>query len=101
MASTTVNRLVIVSNRLPVTVVTADGQLRFEPSSGGLATGLAGAHERRAGLWVGWPGDMSTLTDAQTQDVRREFDCRRIVPVDLSTDEVHRYYEGFSNSVVW
>jgi trehalose 6-phosphate synthase/phosphatase len=101
MASTTRNRLVIVSNRLPVTVVTQDGEVRLESSSGGLATGLAGAHERRAGLWVGWPGDTSTLTDAQAQHVRGEFDRQRIVPVELSTDEVERYYEGFSNSVVW
>ena len=101
MASTAINRLVIVSNRLPVTVVAEDGQVRLEQSSGGLATGLAGAHERRAGLWVGWPGDTSTLTDAQAQHVRGEFERQRIVPVDLSTDEVQRYYEGFSNSVVW
>ncbi len=101
MASLTSNRLVIVSNRLPVTVVTDDNGVRLDQSAGGLATGLSGAHERNSGLWVGWPGDTSTLTEAQAHHVRGEFERLRILPVELSTDEVQRYYEGFSNGVVW
>jgi trehalose 6-phosphate synthase/phosphatase len=101
MASTPLNRLVIVSNRLPVTVVAEEGGVRLDQSSGGLATGLSGAHERNAGLWVGWPGDTSTLTAAQAQTVGDEFERLRIHPVELSTDEVHHYYEGFSNGVIW
>jgi trehalose 6-phosphate synthase/phosphatase len=102
MASTSpVTRLVMVSNRLPVTVNVDAGQVRLEHSAGGVATGLKGAHARGAGLWVGWPGDTSNLTEAQAHHVRREFDEQRIVPVELSTDEVTRYYEGFSNSVIW
>jgi trehalose 6-phosphate synthase/phosphatase len=102
MASTVPSRLVMVSNRLPVTVVADNGSVRLEPSSGGVATGLKGAHDRRSGgLWVGWPGDTSTLTAAQANHVRLECERQRIVPVELSTDEVTKYYEGFSNGVIW
>jgi trehalose 6-phosphate synthase/phosphatase len=103
MASISPSRLVMVSNRLPVTVVAENGGVRLEPSSGGVATGLKGAHDRRgaSGLWVGWPGDTSSLTEAQANHVRLECERQRIVPVELSTDEVARYYEGFSNTVIW
>jgi trehalose 6-phosphate synthase/phosphatase len=95
-------RLVIVSNRLPVTVKTDDqGAVTLESSPGGLATGLRGAHERWSGVWIGWPGDTSTLTPAQQVDVQSQFDRQHIVPVHLTAEEVHRFYEGFSNGVVW
>jgi trehalose 6-phosphate synthase/phosphatase len=101
MPSPSPARLVMVSNRLPVTVVAENGLVRLESSSGGVATGLNSAHERRDGLWVGWPGDTSTLTAVQADFIRGELDRQRIVPVELSTEEVQRYYEGFSNTVVW
>ena len=39
-------RLLIVSNRLPVTVKSDDGAPAVTPSTGGLATGMSGPHER-------------------------------------------------------
>ena len=45
-----VDRLLIVSNRLPVTVKAELGEVRVVPSAGGLATGLRGPHERSNGL---------------------------------------------------
>ena len=56
------NRLLIVSNRLPVTVGFQHGELVFNPSAGGLASGLAsylqstGDGNPRESLWIGWPG---------------------------------------------
>lgn len=102
MASNGSSRLVIVSNRLPVTVTTAsDGAVSLESSAGGLATGLRGAHERWSGLWIGWPGDTSQLTADQRRDVSAQFAKQHIVPVELTEEDVRRYYEGFSNGVVW
>lgn len=39
-------RLLVVSNRLPVTVAAHGAAVAITPSVGGLATGLRGAHER-------------------------------------------------------
>jgi len=49
-------RLIIVSNRLPLSLTRERGEVRFAQSTGGLATGLAGPHEHLRSLWVGWPG---------------------------------------------
>lgn len=94
-------RLVIVSNRLPVTVRYEHGQLSLARSPGGLANGLKGPHERMGGVWVGWPGDTSRLGDAQRGDLERQLLDLHAVPVYLSASEVARYYEGFSNGVLW
>jgi trehalose 6-phosphate synthase/phosphatase len=95
------SRLLLVSNRLPVTVKSEGGQLTVNPSAGGLATGLKGPHEKSGGLWVGWPGDVSKLTEAQRVQLDTRLSELRCVPMHLTVAEVNRYYEGFSNRVLW
>ena len=50
------NRLIVVSNRLPVTQVTVDGVLTFELASGGLVSALSGVQHDLEFVWVGWLG---------------------------------------------
>ena len=94
-------RLIIVSNRLPVTLRVEGDTVDVVPSSGGLVTALRGAHEHNDSLWLGWPGEVSGLSE----DQRRALDARlaelRAVPVHLGAEEVARYYDGFSNGVLW
>jgi|CZKU01.1.fsa_nt_gi trehalose 6-phosphate synthase/phosphatase len=97
----TAQRLVLVSNRLPVTVKVDRGDLAVVRSGGGLATGLRGPHEQSGGLWIGWPGDVSRLADAQRRKLDAHLEELRCVPVYLSSVEVSRYYDGFSNAVLW
>ena len=52
-------RLIIVSNRLPITIDNSDGHLNYYPSSGGLATGLASLGDDIEKIWVGWPGQIN------------------------------------------
>ena len=94
-------RLLIVSNRLPVTVRVAGGSVTVEPSTGGLATGLKGPHERMGGLWIGWPGGIDAVPPADRDGVERRLAEMKLVPVPLTADEVARYYEGYSNGVLW
>src|SRR5579885_3619763 len=54
-------RLIIVSNRLPLSLTGDEAQLEFAPSAGGLATGLRTYFRSAAPavpehVWVGWPG---------------------------------------------
>lgn len=57
-------RLLIVSNRLPVTVVEEEGKLKCQKSVRGLATGLSSYLNRLKNssltkskyIWMGWPG---------------------------------------------
>ncbi len=97
----TAQRLVLVSNRLPVTVKLERGEITVGRSGGGLATGLRGPHEQSGGLWIGWPGDVARMTEPQRKKLDAHLEELRCVPVYLSSAEVSRYYEGFSNGVLW
>src|SRR5512134_3045630 len=50
-------RLIVVSNRLPLTARRVSGRWRSERSAGGLVAAMAPLMERFRGLWLGWPGD--------------------------------------------
>jgi trehalose 6-phosphate synthase/phosphatase len=99
-ATTQPGRVILVSNRLPVTVRVDRGEL-LASSTGGVATGLRGVHERSGGTWVGWPGDVSRLNANQREGVDRKLTELACVPVHLSASEISRYYDGFSNGVLW
>src|SRR5262249_61069836 len=69
-------RIGIVSNRLPFTVVQEGEGIQFIESVGGLATGLrtlltspqSSLSQQSELLWVGWPG--STISDDTRDEVR-------------------------------
>ncbi len=95
------SRLLIVSNRLPVTVRVEHGAPNVSRSAGGLATAMRGPHERLDSLWIGWPGDLSKLAPDVRAAVDEKLRAMRTVPIHLSSLEVSRYYDGFSNGVLW
>jgi trehalose 6-phosphate synthase/phosphatase len=96
------SRVLIVSNRLPVSVGRDGGTLQIIPSSGGLATGLGGVHAGSESVWLGWSG---AATGELSREEEQLLDTRlrelSLVPVPLSPDEVDRYYERFCNGVLW
>ncbi len=94
-------RLLIVSNRLPVTASVEGGRLRLVDATGGLATGLRSWHQQSHGLWIGWPGDLSRLNASQREELHEALQQRGVIPVLLSSEEVERFYDGFSNRVLW
>ena len=94
-------RTLIVSNRLPVTASVDAGHVSLVPSAGGLATGLRGVHDASGGQWIGWSGLSETLAPTVAEELRDRYRGLRVVPVDLTQDEVSRFYEGYSNGVLW
>src|SRR5688572_8355296 len=95
------SRLLIVSNRLPVTARLQDDRVRLVPASGGLATGLGSWHRKSNAVWIGWPGEVSGYTADQSRELDALLASEGVVPVKLTTAEISRYYEGFSNRVLW
>ncbi len=94
-------RVVIVSNRLPVSVSTKGGTVKVTPSVGGLATGLSSFHRGGDGLWVGWPGmnPGNQQKKMETEEaLRKSYNC---LPVYLSDSDLRKYYNGFSNRTLW
>src|SRR3954471_5932646 len=94
-------RVLIVANRLPVTVRATDTGVEVQKSTGGLATGLLRPHEQSGGLWIGWSGASDELTSEQQAQLDEQLAGMRLVGVPLTQDQVTRYYEGFSNGVLW
>ncbi|KAG0660328.1 Trehalose-6-P synthase/phosphatase complex synthase subunit [Rhodotorula mucilaginosa] len=96
-------QLIVVANRLPVSVTadpSAEGGYRFSVSSGGLASALSGCKKKMDFVWIGWPGfDVPEIDrDFITKKLQTEFSC---IPVYLSAEVAERYYNGFSNSILW
>jgi trehalose 6-phosphate synthase/phosphatase len=95
-------RVLIVANRLPVTVHPGETGVEVQKSSGGLATGLLRPHEQSGGLWIGWPGtNDDEISEEQRSELNRQLADLRLVSVPLTATQVARYYEGFSNGVLW
>ncbi|MBN2821791.1 MAG: bifunctional alpha,alpha-trehalose-phosphate synthase (UDP-forming)/trehalose-phosphatase [Coriobacteriia bacterium] len=92
-------RLLIVSNRLPVSPeLDENDNLVFAGSAGGLATGLGSFYKRYESLWVGWCESAGCDGFELRERLLQEHSC---VPVFLDPTDAHLYYEGFSNETVW
>ncbi len=91
--------MLLVSNRLPVTIAHRRGELAYEPSPGGLAVGLDAFRREHTARWVGWPGDVADADRRRVQRrLRADFAC---YPVFLPRETARRYYGGFSNRTLW
>ena len=89
-------RLVIVANRLPVTVTKDAEGLHFQDSVGGLATGLSCVSSDFKICWVGWPGIATNeLKDSEKEQVVNKLTEKSAHPVFLSKEQVEGFYEGF------
>lgn len=95
------HRILIVSNRLPVTLRHYQNEVKIVSSSGGLATGLRAFHKNGETLWVGWPGDHSRIPPSKLEQIKLDFQHQRAVPVFLTPEEIHTFYEGYSNNILW
>jgi trehalose 6-phosphate synthase/phosphatase len=94
-------RLLIVSNRLPVTIRVESGRPVVRRSVGGLATGLRGPHQESGGLWIGWPGNVDASDDDAYGVIDRQLAELRTVPVSLDAREIALFYDHISNDVLW
>lgn len=96
-------RLVVVSNRLPIVIEGSDERAAITQASGGLVTAMVPILKKKKGLWIGWPG----FTECPELEVRRLVDQfgeeggYTLHPLFLTEEEVHLYYDGFSNEIIW
>lgn len=96
-------RLAVVSNRLPFVFSPGENNdWKVTRGSGGLVSALLPVLRHRGGKWIGWPGTSEAppslcKTIAATSG-KTGYD---LCPVHLSAEEVHNFYQGFSNEVIW
>jgi trehalose 6-phosphate synthase/phosphatase len=96
------DRLVIVSNRLPIQLEKVDDHYQVVPGSGGLVTALKRIVCQNDSVWIGWPG--CDESDAALQAFQQYHDSGtgiQLEPVFLSEVEARQFYSGFSNEIVW
>jgi trehalose-6-phosphate synthase len=93
-------RLLVVSNRLPVTITKdASGTYQYKMSSGGLVSALSGLKRMMKFTWIGWPGlDIPVEDRALVQkELLEKHSC---MPVFIDDDIADMHYNGFSNRYV-
>jgi trehalose 6-phosphate synthase len=97
------DRLIVVSNRLPFAFRRGeDGRWRAEPSGGGLVTALLPVLRHRGGTWIGWPGSAETAPELDAEIAAAGKGAGYALnAVPLTAEEVHNFYEGCSNEIIW
>ncbi len=101
-------RLLIISNRLPVSLTHRNGEFFLEKSAGGLVSGLSdylaslGKNESDISeyLWLGWPG--ISVKKRHREVVREKISSNfNAEPVFLSQKLMDKVYLGFCNKTIW
>ncbi len=101
-------RLLVVSNRLPISAVEKEGRLRFQQSVGGLVSGLSAYLDSLKSssftsseyIWVGWPG-ITINNKAKQKSAERALSELQAYPVFLSERVMEKFYHGFCNKTIW
>lgn len=91
-------RLLLLSNRLPITIKRSDdGSYTFSMSSGGLVTGLSGLSKTTSFQWYGWPGleVPDNEVDGMKQRLKDEYGAH---PVFIDDELADRHYNGFAST---
>ncbi|KAJ2361419.1 Trehalose-6-P synthase/phosphatase complex synthase subunit, partial [Coemansia sp. RSA 2611] len=91
--------LIVVSNRLPVTLEQKGSDWSFKLSSGGLVSALSGLKREMSFTWVGWPGkDFGAEDRTKIDSLLQENSCSAVY---LDDETAEQYYNGFANSILW
>lgn len=93
-------KLLIISNRLPINILRRKERISYSPSSGGLATGLASFYKSCNSLWIGWPGIIpSDMKEMKV--ISNELSSENMHPIFLNRNQIEKYYYEFSNNTLW
>lgn len=95
-------KLIVVSNRLPISISKQQEKIQTTRSTGGLATGMSAISKERELRWVGWPGIPNEELEKQDiAEITEELTAYKFHPVFLDQKQIKLYYEGFSNKTIW
>ena len=86
-------QLVVVSNRVAIPEKIA----KVRP--GGLEVAIKAALKDKTGIWFGWSGKIATRAKITTRKI--VHDKITYITLDLSKEDHHEYYNGFTNRVLW
>lgn len=89
---------IFVSNRLPFNIDAKSGELKR--GSGGLVSALLGVSLNDPFSWMGFETDAKAAKKIQTEAPKHlpNLECH---PIVIEKDLYERYYDGFSNDILW
>ncbi|MHA1279944.1 MAG: bifunctional alpha,alpha-trehalose-phosphate synthase (UDP-forming)/trehalose-phosphatase [Candidatus Helarchaeota archaeon] len=94
--------ILIVSNRLPVTVEKRKGKLQYKSSIGGVVTGLQKLPDRYKIAWLGWPGIALYRHNTEIKAIEGYLKSNyNYYPIFLGKKDFENYYAGFCNKTIW
>src|SRR5216117_4489682 len=95
------NRLIVVSNRLPFALdSTGEDLWTVTPAAGGLVSAVEPVLRERGGPWIEWPGTAREVPKTPLAEASRGAGYK-VVPVALSETDRDEFYYGYSNEVIW
>ena len=95
-------RIIIVSNRLPVGIKIKNNSVHLQTSIGGLATGMKTIYKSFDSLWIGWPGiENKNIYESIRKEIKDKLKNEKCIPVYLDKKDIDLYYYGFSNRTIW
>lgn len=92
------SRLLVVSNRLPVTIEGTGNTRQIRISSGGLVSALKPVIQRLGGCWIGSAQDPNAEA---WLDAFAKSEGFHLSPLFLRPGLRHDYYNGFCNEILW
>jgi len=95
-------RIIVVSNRLPLTLRKTEQGWDTARSSGGLASAMNPLLGKTGGEWIGWAGDSGGEDSQKRQAILSEWaKTDHCFAVDLPKDVAAGFYEGYANQTLW
>jgi len=91
-------RVLVASNRLPVTAIREGSKVRLARSSGGLVSGLRHLENSWPVRWYGWSGVSNDAQRAEELSLRAGA---ALVAVPMNDSEVDGHYRNYCNSLLW
>lgn len=95
-------RLIVISNRLPLTLQKTEEGWNTVRSSGGLASAMNPLLGKTGGDWIGWAGGGGEQATEQRRTILAEWEEKEhCFAVDLPEDVAAGFYEGYANQTLW
>ena len=95
-------RLIVVSNRLPLTLQRTKEGWRTVRSSGGLASAMNPLLGKTGGDWIGWAGDSEAEASEEREAILSDWaENDHCFAVGLPKGVAAGFYEGYANQTLW
>lgn len=92
------SNLILVANRLPISLTSSRRGLRIHKSPGGMASALLPLLKNTSTIWLGYSGLEETLT---VDNLKQLGISSQLRPVAIKAELYRCYYYNFANGILW